>query len=94
MRMAKQGRQDSNPRPTVLETAALTGLSYTPMGLSCVCTDRITLVDNEKAARSLDGWAAERAMSALPSPPAIRGRLFVRDRVYGSADRRHAHETA
>ncbi len=25
-----QGRQDSNPRPSVLETDALTGLSYAP----------------------------------------------------------------
>lgn len=43
-RRAKQGRQDSNLRHAVLETAALTVLSYTPMNLLC---------HNENAARSL-----------------------------------------
>ena len=31
--MEWQGRKDSNPRPSVLETDALTRLSYAPIGL-------------------------------------------------------------
>lgn len=47
----KQGRQDSNLRRPVLETGALTELSYAPVCL---------VQNNREAARSLSGWAASR----------------------------------